>query len=328
MVHKYLVTGAGGFVGQALARALLRRGHVVIGIGRKPSPELIRDGIEWASCDLQRDAEVLEKACRGVDAVFHVAAKVDMWGPFEEFYRSNVLGTQVVIGACQRNHVPRLIYTSSPSVIADGSNLRNINESYPYPRDYTAYYPATKALAERSILAANKEGVLHTIALRPHLIFGPGDRHFVPTILERARQRRLVRVGSGTNLTDVCFIEDCVAAHLLALDALDRNSQSHGKAYFISQSEPVSMWGWISEVLRLANCPPITRSVPRNVAMGAAALMETLSRVSGGRLKPQFTRFLVSQMTTDHYFDISRARNDLGFQPSCSVAEALTRTFA
>jgi 2-alkyl-3-oxoalkanoate reductase len=322
---KVIVTGAGGFLGKALAKRLAALGHKVTGIARGDYPELKENQIELLRYDLAQGFEFLVQPFEGAAAVFHVAAKVDMWGRYRDFFQTNVIGTRNVIKACLAAGVPNLVFTSSPSVVADGKDLENIDESYPYPGSYHAFYPETKAMAEREVLAANHAEILHTAVLRPHLIFGPGDRNFVPTILERARRGRLVQVGEGKNLADFCFIDDCVNAHILAFEALKANPQAHGRAYFISQGEPYNLWGWIGRVLELNKLPPISRRISKGMAMAAAAGLEGISSVLP--LKPQFTRFLVSEMTTHHYFNIRRAKQELRYEPSCSVGEALEKTF-
>jgi 2-alkyl-3-oxoalkanoate reductase len=190
-----------------------------------------------------------------------------------------------------------------------------------------AYYPQTKAMAEREVLAANGQNGLYTISLRPHLIFGPGDERFVPTILKRARAGRLVQIGNGENLVDFTYIDDCVQAHLRALLALDENPYARGKAYFISQGNPVKLWWWIGEVLKRNKAPEIKRRISKNVATVIAGGLELACRALPSYPEPRLTRFLVSEMATHHYFNITRAREELGYQPTCSVKEALARTF-
>jgi nucleoside-diphosphate-sugar epimerase len=332
MGKRYLVTGGGGFVGKALSTELRRQGHSVVSVARGRYPELEALGIETRQVDIGGDPTSWSHFLQGCDGVFHTAAKVDMWGKYEDFLRSNVIGTRNVMAACRSAGVKHLVFTSSPSVVHDGSNLRGIDESYPYPRHFDAFYAKTKATAEREVLAADSEENLRTVALRPHLIWGPNDTNLIPTILERARAGRLVRIGSGNNLVDLTFIDDCVQAHIRAMEALERTPDKvGGNVYFISQGDPVLMWSWIDDVLAANNLPRVSRAIPTWVAQIVAVLMESLSillnRV-GIAVAPLLTRFLVSEMSTDHYFDISRARNDLGFAPSCSVSQALTRTFA
>jgi nucleoside-diphosphate-sugar epimerase len=291
-------------------------------VERGSYPNLAEAGIEHHRLDISDDQGRLVSVFDGARAVFHTAAKVDMWGPYEDFYRANVLGTQAVLKACRGAGVPTLIYTSSPSVIADGSDLCGINESYSYPKSYLAFYPATKAIAEREVLDHNGHG-LHTLSLRPHLIWGPGDTNLIPTVIERARLGKLIRIGKGDNLVDFTYIDECVDAHLCALSAAEANPEARGKAYFISQGDPVPLWWWVGEILSKAGLPPITRSIPRRIAELLAGVFEAYSKLSGGTREPLLTRFLVKEMATSHYFDITRARTLLEYNPKFSTRERL-----
>jgi nucleoside-diphosphate-sugar epimerase len=271
------------------------------------------------------------KLLEGADGVFHTAAKVEMWGRYEPFFRANVIGTRNIITAARKAGVKRIVFTSSPSVIHDGSNLCGVDESYPYPRHFEAFYPQTKAQAEQEIVAADTPNELRSVALRPHLIWGPGDTNLVPTVMERARIGRLTRIGSGENLVDLTYIDDCVQAHLLAMRQLEENPDLvGGKAYFISQGEPVRLWEWIDRVLVAHNVPKVTKSLPVGVAMTAARVLECGAKALlaiGIERQPLLTRFLVSEMSTSHYFNINRARRDLGFTPSVTIDQALSITF-
>ena len=156
------------------------------------------------------------------------------------------------------------------------------------------------------------------------MIWGPGDRKLVPKILSHARAGKLVRIGSGNNLVDLTYIDDCVSAHLLAERALEDNPWARGKAYFISQGEPVPLWAWIAQVLKRNKLPPLKRSIPKWLALGAASVLEA---VAGVEREPRFTRFLVKEMATSHYFDISAAKRYLGYEPKVSIERALDLTF-
>lgn len=331
MAKRYLVTGGGGFVGKALCLELKRQGHYVLSLSRGSYPELEAAGIHTKSVDISSNVDTWAPLFEGIDGVFHTAAKVEMWGDYESFHKTNVLGTRNVLAACRRAGVKRLVYTSSPSVIHTGNDLRNVDESLPYPKHFHAFYPQTKAQAEEEVLGADKHGVMHTVALRPHLIWGPNDTNLIPTILERARAGRLTRIGSGENKVDLTFIHDCVNAHILAMKALENSpDEVGGKAYFISQGDPVNMWRWIDEVLAAHGLPPVKRSLSTGVAYALASVMEfaakALSRV-GLKVTPLLTRFLVTEMSTDHYFNIARAKKELGYFPSCSIADAMKKTF-
>lgn len=324
-----LVTGGSGFVGSALCRRLHSLGHEVVALSRRPSEALAAAGIASLPHDLAAPSSgrTLAAVCAGVDCVFHTAAHVKMWGPRRAFVAGNIEATERVIAACREAAVPRLVFTSSPSVVATSAGLRGVDESQPYPSHYEAFYPETKAAAERAVLAAHGSS-LRTIALRPHLIFGPGDTNLVPTILGRARAGRLVQVGDGMNLVDLTFIDDCVTAHLLAAAALDERPEAGGRAYFISQGTPVRLWDWIARVLELHGVAPVRRRISAGLARLLATAAEVTWRTCRFGSDPPLTRFLAEEMATDHYFDISAARRELGFVPSVSVVEATERSFA
>ena len=322
---KVIVTGGGGFVGKALCRRLCTLGYEVVSIARHDYPELRGMGVHTNQFDLSQNGELFAHLFKDVHAVFHTASKVDFWGRYDDFFRSNVIATRNVMEACRKHNVSKLIYTSSPSVIADGNDHLGVNETFPYPSKHAAFYPATKAITEREVLAANSPD-FSTISLRPHLIWGPGDRHLVPRILKRASAGRLIRIGNGHNVVDFCYIDDCVQSHILALHALE-DHRAGGQAYFITQGEPTKFWSWIDEVLLRNNLSPVTRSLPLKVAKTAAAVFERAARCLPGQPEPLLTRFLVSQMSCSHYFDISKAKRDLGYSPLYSITEAMDLTF-
>jgi nucleoside-diphosphate-sugar epimerase len=318
-----LVTGATGFLGQYLIEKLLARGDRVRAFCRKPTPEIEALGIEVVRGDI-RDAQAVRAACEQVEIVFHTAAVAGIWGLWEHYYSINTLGTQHIIAACREQGVKRLVFSSSPSVTFDGADQCGIAESAPYPTRWLCHYPHTKALAEQAVLAANSES-LATCALRPHLIWGPRDRHLIPRLVERARQGQLRRVGDGKNLIDTIFVENAADAHLQAGDALSRGSAVAGRAYFLSQGEPVNCWNWIDELLALYGLPPVKKSVSLLTAWRAGQLLEGVHRVFRLAGEPRMTRFLAAQLGTSHYFDISAAQRDFGYRPQISIAEGMRR---
>jgi nucleoside-diphosphate-sugar epimerase len=318
-----LVTGAGGFLGQYLVEQLLARGDRVRALARGNYPQLERLGAQCVTVDL-RDARAARAACAGVDVVFHAAGVAGIWGPWEYYYSSNVVGTQNIIDGCREHRVPRLVYTSSPSVTFDGRAQENIDERAPYAQRWLCHYAHTKALGEQAVLAANDQ-TLQTCALRPHLIWGPRDRHLIPRLIARARADQLRRVGDGTNRVDMVFVENAAAAHLRAADALRPGSPVAGRAYFISQGEPVNCWTWIDEVLSLVGLPPVNRAISLKAAWCIGGVLEGAYRALRISSEPRMTRFLAAQLGTSHYFDISRARNDFGYEPQVSTAEGMRR---
>ena len=318
---KALVTGGGGFLGQAIVRALLKRGAAVRSFSRQAHAGLDALGVEQLRGDLA-DAAAVDAAVAGREVVFHVAAKPGIWGDYEDYHRANVTGTQHVIDACRRHGVRRLVYTSSPSVVFDGRDMEGVDESAPYPAHYEAHYPKTKALAEQRVRAAN-DAQLATVSLRPHLIWGPGDNHLLPRLVARARAGQLARIGSRPNPIDTVYVDNAAEAHLLAAGRLAPGSAIAGKVYFISQGEPVPMWEMINRLLEAAGAPPVTRAVPLWLAAALAWGFETKHRVTGDAREPRLTRFVVHELSTAHWFDISAARRDLGYSPAISIAAGL-----
>lgn len=319
-----LVTGAGGFLGLYIVEQLVARGDRVRALARGRYPELAALGVETVQADL-RDAPAVAAACEGIDTVFHVAGVAGIWGPWEHFYGINTLGTRNVIEGCRQHGVRKLIYTSSPSVTFDGTDQCGVDESVPYPTRWLCHYPHSKALAEQEVLAAHGASGLATCALRPHLIWGPRDRHLIPRLLARARTGQLRRVGDGRNLIDMIYVENAAEAHLQAADALALDLPVGGRAYFISQGEPVNCWGWIDEILALAGLPKVRRSISTATAWRVGAVLETTWRLLGRKSEPRMTRFLAAQLGRSHYFDISRARCDFGYAPRISTEEGMRR---
>jgi nucleoside-diphosphate-sugar epimerase len=323
---KALVTGAGGFLGQYVVEQLLERGDRVRALVRRDHPALAQLGVELVYGDI-RNADEVARACEGVGIVYHTAAIASLWGPWKLFYETNVLGTRHVIQACRKHQVPKLVFTSSPSVTFDGQDQVNADESAPYPKRWLAHYPRSKALAEQEVLIANDDE-LATCALRPHLIWGPRDQHLIPRLLARARSGQLRQVGDGQNFVDTIYVENAARAHLQAGDALRPGAPVAGRAYFLSQGEPVNCWGWINEILCLAAIPPVNRRISLRVAYTAGAILETLWSLTGKTSEPRMTRFLALQLARHHYFDIHRAQNDFGYRPIVSMEEGMRRLAA
>jgi nucleoside-diphosphate-sugar epimerase len=318
-----LVTGGGGFLGSAVVRQLVGRGVRVRSLARQRYPALDALGVEQVQGDVA-DAAAVTAAADGCDAVFHVAAKAGVWGRADDYHRANVLGTCNVIAACRARGVRRLVFTSSPSVVFGTSAIEGGDESLPYPTRHLADYPRTKAVAEREVLAANGP-YLATVALRPHLVWGPGDNHLLPRLLTRARSGRLFRVGDGRNRADVTYVDNAAAAHMLAADRLAPGSPVAGKAYFLSQGEPVEVWPFIDRLLAIVGQPPVTRSIPAGAAYAAGAVLEFVYGVLRREDEPRMTRFLAKQLAVSHWFDITAARRDLGYEPAVSTEEGLRR---
>ncbi len=320
---KALVTGGGGFLGLAIVRKLRARGDEVRSFSRSTYPALEELGVESVRGDLADESAVLE-AVRGCDIVFHVAGKAGVWGPAESYYRTNVVGTDNVLNACAAASIDRLVYTSTPSVTFAGTDQIGVDESAPYPERYLNEYAHTKSIAERRVLARN--GVdLATVALRPHLIWGPGDPHLVPRILERARSGRLRLLGDRPNAVDSVYVDNAADAHILAGDRLAPGSAIAGKAYFITQGEPMPLAELINRILAAGGLPSVERRISPGLAYFLGALMERVYGFLRIQHEPPMTRFVARQLSTAHWFDISAARRDLDYAPAVSLNEGMER---
>ena len=319
--ERYLVTGGGGFLGRAIVRRLVDRGNSVYSLARHQYRELTDLGVEQFQGDIADPGCIID-ACRNIDVVFHVAAKPPPWGKYADYYQTNVVGTRNVIDACRAQNVSRLIFTSSPSVIFNGSDLSGVDESFPYPPKYNAHYPATKAIAERMVVDAAGDR-LQTIILRPHEIWGPEDPHFVPRLLQRAG--KLKQIGNGKNLVDTVYIDNAADAHILAADKLGENPGLSGRIYFITQDDPLPAWDMINAILKAAGLDPVRESISFRTAWIVGAVLEFIYRGFHWPGEPPMTRFLAEAVATSHWFDIRAARKDLGYQPKVSTDEGLRR---
>ena len=332
---RYLVTGAGGFLGRYICEQLIARGDRVRGFARGDYPELVSAGVEMVRGDLT-DREALLRACEGVDCIFHVAGKVGVWGRWFDYFKANVHGTLNVLSVCEELGIERLVFTSSPSVTFDAArwdcDQRGIDASVPYPEKWLAHYPHSKALAEQFVLTQNGATVgdgkqLRTTSLRPHLVWGPRDHHLTARLIERARKGQLRRVGPGGNRVDMIYVENAAEAHLLAADVLATDAAPNaGKAYFISQGEPVDCWEWIDQILGLADLPPVKRSLSARMAYSIGAVLEAKQwMLRDFKKEPRMTRFLARQLATDHWFDPTAAEQDFGYRPRVSTEEGMER---
>jgi nucleoside-diphosphate-sugar epimerase len=320
---KTLVIGGGGFVGSAIVRQLVERGDQVAVLGRSHYSDIEKLGVVQYQVNIL-DSNLLIRTMQGFDTVFHVAAKAGIWGPKEEFESINVTGTRNVLGACFANDVNSLVYTSTPSVVFNRQDLQGVNETTPYAMRFLCYYASSKAMAEQMVLTANSK-VLKTCAIRPHLVWGPGDPHLVPRLIERGRKRQLKQVGNGNNLVDISYIDNVADAHLLAADNLNSTATAAGNAYFISQGEPVNLWNWINDLYGRLDIPLITRKVGEVPAYLVGTLLEGVYMWFGISGEPRMTRFLAEQLAKSHWFSIKRARRDLGYEPRVSTAEGMER---
>lgn len=320
-IKNIMVTGGGGFLGKMIVKKLLQKKKNVTSFSRKFYPDLEKMGAMQVQGDLA-DKEGVAKAFEKMDAVFHVAAKPGIWGSYDSFFKANVTGTQHVISASHKNRIKQLIYTSSPSVVFDEFDMENVDESVPYPDKYLAPYPQTKAMAEKLVRIAAEKG-LKTIIIRPHLIWGPGDNHLVPGIIRRAKT--LKKIGRKDDLVDTIYVDNAADAHILASEKLLENPSLSGNIYFVSQDEPVSKWKMANAFLEAAGHPPIQGHISAKTAYMAGTIFETVYRLFRIKKDPPMTRFAAKELATSHWFNISKAKRELGYRPKVSTKQGLQK---
>ncbi|MEG3753556.1 2-alkyl-3-oxoalkanoate reductase [Psychromonas arctica] len=321
-VNCVFVTGAGGFLGTALCRFLRAADINVIGFARGDYPHLNELGVTLIKGDLQ-DKQAVFDAMQGCDMVFHVASKAGVWGDKDSYFKPNVIGTENIIAACHHHNINKFIYTSTPSVTFAGEDEDYIDESQPYAKQFLNFYGLSKAVAEQKVLEANGTA-LKTVALRPHLIWGPGDPHLVPRVIERATAGKLKLVGKKDKLVDTTYIDNAVYAHLMAAVTLNEdNSACAGKAYFISNDQPILMADMLNKILAVADLKKVTARVPSGLAYFVGTILEWWYLKTGKQEEPIMTRFVAKQLSTSHYFNLNAAKQDFNYQALVSMDQGM-----
>lgn len=323
-VSHIFVTGASGFLGEVICRFLCSAGIKVTGFARSDYPNLQQLGVTMIKGDIASKAQLLD-AMKGCDLVFHVASKAGVWGSKSDYFNPNVKGAKNIIDACSQLNIQNLVYTSTPSVTFSGEDEAGIDESYPYAKKFLNYYGESKAIAEQLIIKANSEQ-LKTIAIRPHLIWGPNDPHLVPRVIERATAGRLKLVGKQDKLVDTIYVDNAAYAHILAaVNMLNDNKTCLGKAYFVSNDQPITMASMLNKILSCVSLPQVTKRVPSSVAYCVGTVLEKTYLLLGKKNEPIMTRFVARQLSTSHYFNINSIKNDLGYGPLISIDEGMLR---
>nr|MBF0221875.1 NAD-dependent epimerase/dehydratase family protein [Desulfobulbaceae bacterium] len=322
-MKKALVTGGGGFVGSAIVKRLVSMGVTPVIVGRSEYPKFKRLPVEICIGDI-RDSEFLVKASANCDTVFHVAAKAGVWGSRDEYFSINHGGTKNVIYACQKNNISNLIYTSTPSVVFNDADIINGDEALPYSSRPLCHYAESKIAAEKEVLSATSD-LLKTVSLRPHLIWGPGDTNLIPRLVMRGKKGLVKQVGAGDNSVDIVYIDNVVDAHIQAALSLETDNAVAGKAYFISQGEPVNLWQWINCLYERLGIPQVSNTISFRRAYYVGMLMEYVFAAFRIKKEPLMTRFVAQQLAKSHWFSIEAARKDFGYAPLVSTSEGMDR---
>ena len=329
-VKRVFVTGAGGFLGKALCSYLRSVDIDVVGFARSDYPALKKMGVTLFRGDIA-DKQALLNAMQSCDLVFHVASKAGVWGSKKSYFSPNVTGCENIISACQELNITRLVYTSTPSVTFSGTDENGIDESQPYAAKFLNFYGLSKAIAEQKVLQANgsllkNQQTLKTVALRPHLIWGPGDPHLIPRVLARAATGKLKLIGKEDKLVDTIYIDNAVYAHLLAAIRLDDLLPiCAGKAYFLSNDQPILMADMLNKILACKGIKPVTKRIPAALAYAVGSILELTYKALRKQNEPIMTRFVARQLSTSHYFNISAAKTDLNYQALISIDQGMEK---
>lgn len=316
-----LLTGAGGFLGRSIAAALLAGGHQVRALVRAENRELASLGV----AQVPGQASAFEDVCTaadGCEAIVHAAGCSDPLASIEELHEANVRTTDCMLGACELVGVPRLLLTSCANAVIGHTDVAGADENLAYPERWTSAYAHTKALAEQRVLAASNAH-LGTCVLRPHLLWGAGERRILPALLDLASRGKLRLFGEPDCKIDPCHVDNAALAHVLAIEKLAPESPIAGKAYFISQGEPISIENFLNALLRAGGFPPEKR---RMSALSARALAAA-ARAGADSTSPLINPYLLELFSRSSWFNLAAARRDLGYSPKLSTAEGMSRLF-
>jgi 2-alkyl-3-oxoalkanoate reductase len=303
-------------LGRSTAQVLMSRGDEVTVLQRRPSGLSCREVLGDIT-----DPRAVQHAASSQDAVLHLAAKVDVSGRWADYARVNVDGTSILVEACRSRRVSRLVHVSSPSVAHGGSPLVGVGAEPADPAGARGNYSRSKALAELSALSADS-AELSVLAIRPHLVWGPGDTQLVKPVVDRARQRRLPLVAGGAALVDTTYVDNAATALVAALDAC---GPVHGEALVVSNGEPRPIREILLRLCAAAGVQGPTISVPFAAAWLAGAAADAACAITRQRIRPALTRFTAEQMATAHWFDQRRSRNALNWSPHVSLDDGFAR---
>lgn len=309
---KVLVTGGTGFIGSNLIKALLRAGYDVISLSRRRSGFEVKEII----CDL---SELPKNALRnlGIDCIVHTAARVGFSGGYASFYSSNVIGTNKLIEAAIEAGVENFVFTSSPSVVFDGDHIFYGDENLPYAKEPKSWYAKTKILAEKAVLCSG----LKCVILRPHLVFGPSDTNLLPSIITALKTKKLFKFTKEDFLVDFTFIDDCVDAHLRAIKYVATEYNPRFQIFFISSDNPVFIWQFIDKIAKFLNLSLPVFPIPELILKTFAVVQEIKMNFFPNSIG--LTRTLIEHLLRHHFFDISRAKDILLYNPGGNVFEKL-----
>lgn len=327
---RILVTGGGGFLGTYIIQELLKNPtYMVTNFSRHAYSHLEDIGVPTIKGDLRKKEDVEKALDQGFEAIFHVAALAGVWGKFDDYYGINYLGTKHLLEVAREKGIQKFVYTSTPSVVFNKDDLMGVDENQPYATKFLNAYSETKTMAEKLVLQMNDGKSFLTCAIRPHLIWGPGDPHLFPRVIQKGKEGKLRIVGDGENLVDIVYVENAAMAHVQALNHLTAGSRVCGEAYFVGQERPVKLWDFINQVLGLVKVGPVMRSIDIQTAYKLGWVLEKVFKFLGiQKPEPPMTRFVALNLGKSHYFSHEKAKRDFGYVPRISIEEGLKKTFA
>ncbi len=327
---RILVTGGGGFLGTSIIKELIKNpSYLVTNFSRHSYSHLEEIGVPTIKGDLRLKEDVERALKYGFDAIFHVAALAGVWGKYQDYFEINYVGTKNLLESAKTFGIKKFIYTSTPSVVFNKGDLLGVDESVPYATHFLNAYSETKTMAEKLVLQMNDGNDFLTCAIRPHLIWGPGDPHLFPRIIQKGKLGKLRIVGDGENLVDIVYVDNAAKAHVLAFQHLSSGSPVCGEAYFVGQERPVNLWSFINEVLQSLKIESVTKTISISSAYRLGWLMEKIFNILGiNKPEPPMTRFVALNLGKSHYFSHQKAKKDFGYIPEISIEEGLKRTFA
>ena len=326
---RILVTGGGGFLGTYIIQELLKNPtYIVTNFSRHGYAHLEDLGVPTIKGDLKNPADIERALMNGFDAVFHVAALAGVWGRYKDYLDINYTGTKNLLEASIAHGVKRFVYTSTPSVVFGKDDLLGVDENQPYAREHLNAYGETKTMAEKLVLQTNNSTTFLTCAIRPHLIWGPGDPHLFPRVIQKGKEGKLKVVGDGENLVDIIYVENAALAHVQAFEHLTPGSRVCGEAYFVGQERPVKLWDFINQILGHMKIEPVMGAIDVTTAYRLGWVMEKAFKLAGiQKPEPPMTRFVALNLGKSHYFSHAKAKRDFGYIPRVSIEEGLKRTF-
>lgn len=327
---RILVTGGGGFLGTHIIQELLKNPtYIVTNFSRHSYSHLEDIGVPTIKGDIRKKEDVDRALDQGFDAIFHVAALAGVWGKYEDYYGINFEGTKNLVEGAKARGIERFVYTSTPSVVFNKDDLLGVGEEQPYATEFLNAYSETKTMAEKLVLGLNDSKSFLTCAIRPHLIWGPGDPHLFPRVIQKGKEGKLRIVGDGENLVDIIYVENAAVAHVQAFEHLKAGSPVCGQAYFVGQERPVKLWDFINQVLSFVKVDPVMSTINIGTAYRLGWALEKGFKFLGiQKPEPPMTRFVALNLGKSHYFSHAKAKKDFGYQPKISIEEGLKRTFA